>query len=230
VVTYAVGRAIIEAATAVREKLLRYAGEQMEIDPGDLEIVDGVVRPRGAPSEGRRLADLAKELDGFGVTTEPIEGHGGANRPGRAPTVSGHLVHVRVDPETGHVDVLRYVIAQDVGRALNPALVDGQLRGGAAQGLGWALTEGLVFDERGQLLTGSFLDYAMPTAISVPEIETILIEVPAPDGPFGAKGVGEAPVCGSPGAVANAIAAATGRRLRHLPMTPPRIWAALQEA
>jgi CO/xanthine dehydrogenase Mo-binding subunit len=230
VVTYAVGRAIIEAATAVREKLLRYAGEQMEIDPGDLEIVDGVVRPKGTPTGGRSLKDFAKELDGFGVTTEPIEGHGGASRPGRAPTVSGHLVHVRVDPETGHVDVLRYVIAQDVGRALNPALVDGQLRGGAAQGLGWALSEGLVFDERGQLLTGSFLDYAMPTAISVPEIETILIEVPAPDGPFGAKGVGEAPVCGSPGAVANAVAAATGRRLRTLPMTPPRIWAALQEA
>jgi CO/xanthine dehydrogenase Mo-binding subunit len=230
VVTYAVGRAIVEAAGLAREKLLRYAGEQMEIDAGDLEIVGGVVRPKGSPSGGRSMVDLAGQLDGFGVQVAPIEGHGGTSRPSRAPTVSGHLAHVRVDPETGRAEVLAYVLAQDVGRAINPALVDGQLRGGAAQGIGWALLEGLQFDEHGQLLTGSFMDYAVPLASGVPHIETILIEVPSPDGPFGAKGVGEAPVCGSPGAIANAVAAATGVRMRALPMTAPRIWAARQAA
>jgi CO/xanthine dehydrogenase Mo-binding subunit len=227
VITYAVGRAVQEAAKAARDKLLRFASESMEIAPADLEIVGGMVRPKGSPDQGLSVVDLAGRLDGFGVEFEPIEGHGGTPRPGRAPTVSGHLAHVRVDPETGQVDVLGYVIAQDVGRALNPALVDGQLRGGATQGIGWALYEGLQFDDQGQLLTGSFMDYAVPMAGDVPRIETILVEVPSPDGPFGAKGVGEAPVCGSPGAIANAIAAATGTRMRAMPMTAERVWAAM---
>jgi CO/xanthine dehydrogenase Mo-binding subunit len=120
------------------------------------------------------------------------------------------------------------VIAQDVGRALNPALVEGQMRGGATQGIGWALFESLDHDEDGRLLTSSFLDYALPTAERVPEIETLIVEVPAPDGPFGAKGLGEAPVVGAPAAVANAVAAATGTRFRELPMTAPRVWKALR--
>jgi CO/xanthine dehydrogenase Mo-binding subunit len=135
-----------------------------------------------------------------------------------------------VDPETGEVTVLRYVLAQDVGHALNPALVEGQLMGGATQGIGWSLLEGLAFDEQGQMLTGSFMDYAVPSASAMPQIETILVEVPAPDGPFGAKGVGEAPVCGSTGAIANAVAAAAGVRMRELPMTARRIWAARNAA
>ena len=113
---------------------------------------------------------------------------------------------------------------------MNPALVEGQMRGGAAQAVGWALYEELVHDEQGQLLTGSFLDYAVPTSKTVPAIDTLIVEVPAPDGPFGAKGVGEAPVVAGPAAIANAVAAATGIRLRELPMTPPRVWAALQPA
>ncbi|MBM4409595.1 MAG: xanthine dehydrogenase family protein [Chloroflexi bacterium] len=230
VVTYATGRAIQRAAAAAREKLLRYASELMEIEPADLEIVDGVVQPRGSPGKGRTVAELATSLDGFSATPEPIEGHGGAPRPSRAATVSGHLVHVRVDPETGEARVVRYVLAQDVGHALNPALVAGQLTGGAIQGIGWSLLESLRFDEGGQLLTGSFMDYAVPGALDVPRIEMVLVEVPAPDGPFGAKGVGEAPVCGSTGAIANAVAAAAGVRMYELPMTPPKVWARLQQS
>jgi CO/xanthine dehydrogenase Mo-binding subunit len=142
--------------------------------------------------------------------------------------VAAHLSHVRVDRETGEVEVLGHVIAQDVGRALNPALVEGQMRGGVTQGIGWALYEQLEHDEDGRLLTGSFLDYAMPRAESVPEIDTLIVEVPAPDGPYGAKGIGEAPVVAAPAAVANAVAAALGTRLYQLPMTPPRIWEALR--
>jgi CO/xanthine dehydrogenase Mo-binding subunit len=102
------------------------------------------------------------------------------------------------------------------------------MRGGATQGMGWALFEQLDHDEDGRLLTGSFLDYAIPTAERVPEIETLIVEVPAPDGPFGAKGIGEAPVVGAPAAIANAVHSATGVRIRTLPMTPPRIWAAIR--
>ena len=122
--------------------------------------------------------------------------------------------------------MLAYVASQDVGRALNPALVDGQIQGGVAQGIGWALLEELIHDEHGQLLTGSLLDYAVPSFDDVPEIETLLLEVPAPDGPFGARGVGEAPVIPVAAAIANAVAAATGLRLRALPMTSERLWRA----
>jgi CO/xanthine dehydrogenase Mo-binding subunit len=119
-------------------------------------------------------------------------------------------------------------IAQDVGRALNPALVEGQMRGGTTQGIGWALFEELSHDVSGRLETGSFLDYAIPAAEHVPEIDTLIVEVPAPDGPFGAKGIGEAPVVPAAAAIANAVAAAAGVRIHELPMTPPRVWAALQ--
>ena len=103
------------------------------------------------------------------------------------------------------------------------------MRGGVAQGIGWALLEELIHDDGGQLLTGSFLEYTIPSADAVPEIETLIVEVPAPDGPFGAKGVGEAPVIAAPAAVANAIAAATGARMDELPMTAPRVWKALTD-
>jgi len=117
-------------------------------------------------------------------------------------------------------------VSQDVGRALNPALVEGQMRGAAAQGIGWALHEELIHDSEGQLMTGSFLDYALPRAHQVPDIDTLVVEVPAPDGPFGAKGIGEASVIPAGAAVASAIVAAGGPRMRELPMTPRRVWAA----
>jgi CO/xanthine dehydrogenase Mo-binding subunit len=173
------------------------------------------------------IADLAKKVLTFGSPHEPVEGYAGVAQTSRAPSAAAHLAHVRVDRETGAVVPLRHVIAQDVGRMLNPAIVEGQLLGGTTQGLGWALYEELAHDEFGQLRTGSFVDYAIPSAGSLPPIELEIVEVPAPDGPFGAKGIGEAPVIAAAAAVANAIAAATGVRLRELPMTPGRVWAAL---
>jgi CO/xanthine dehydrogenase Mo-binding subunit len=226
-VTYTVGRAVQRAAEAARQKLLAAASEELEIAPGDLEVVDGVVRAVGAPDRSITVEELAKETLRFGGRYEPIEGHGGSAQTSQAPSVAAHIAHVRVDEDTGEVELLGYVVVQDVGRALNPALVEGQMRGGAAQAIGWALYEELIHDEAGQLLTGSFLDYAIPTADRLPTIDTVMVEVPAPDGPFGAKGIGEAPVVPGPAAIANAIRAATGARLRQLPMTPPRVWAAL---
>jgi CO/xanthine dehydrogenase Mo-binding subunit len=228
-VTYTVGPAVQRAAEAARVKLLAAASEELEIAPEDLEVVDGVVRAVGAPDRSITVAEIAGKALRFGGRYEPIEGHGGSAQTSSAPSVAGHLAHVRVDRETGEVDVLRLVVAQDVGRALNPALVEGQMRGGVTQGLGWALLEELAHDEDGRLLTGSFLDYAIPAADHVPEIETLIVEVPAPDGPFGAKGIGEAPVVAAPAAIANAVAAATGTRMHELPITPARLWARLRE-
>ena len=228
-VTYTVGKAVLNAAEAARHKLLTAASEELEIAPDDLEVVDGVVRAVGAPDRSITVEEIARKTLRFGGRHEPIEGHGGSAQIRGAPSVAAHLAHVRVDRQTGEVELLAHVIAQDVGRALNPALVEGQMRGGTTQGMGWALFEQLDHDEDGRLVTGSFLDYAIPVAERVPEIETLIVEVPAPDGPFGAKGIGEAPVVAAAPAIANAVAAATGVRFRELPMTPPRVWAALRE-
>jgi CO/xanthine dehydrogenase Mo-binding subunit len=226
-VTYTVGRAVQRAADEARERLLDVASRELEIAPEDLEIVDGSVRPAGSPSRALSVEELAKKVLTFGSPYAPVEGYAGVAQTSRAPSAAAHLTHVRVDRETGAVDVLHHVIAQDVGRMLNPALVEGQLLGGTAQGLGWALYEELAHDELGQMRTGSFVDYAIPAFGSMPPIELQIVEVPAPDGPFGAKGIGEAPVIAAAAAVANAIAAATGVRMRELPMTPVRVWAAL---
>jgi CO/xanthine dehydrogenase Mo-binding subunit len=229
-VTYTVGKAVEGAARAARAKVLAAASQELEIAPDDLEVVDGVVRAIGAPDRSITVEEIARKALRFGGRYEPIEGHGGSAQTVGAPSVAAHISHVRVDRETGEIELLRHVIAQDVGRALNPALVEGQMRGGATQGMGWALFEQLDHDENGHLITGSFLDYAIPVADRVPEIDTLIVEVPAPNGPFGAKGIGEAPVVAAPAAIANAVAAATGTRLRELPMTPPRVWAALGDA
>lgn len=229
-VTYTVGRAVQRAAAQAREQLLVVAAEELEIAPEDLEIVDGSVQPRGVPDKSVPIDELAARILQFGSPYPPVEGHGRVSQP-RAPQAAAHLCHVGVDFRTGAVTVLKHVVAQDVGRALNPALVEGQMRGGVAQGLGWALLEELAHDGHGQLTTGSFVDYALPTAATVPWIETEIVEVPAPEGPYGAKGVGEAPVVAVAGAVANAVAAAVGGfRVRQLPMTPERVWRLLNDA
>lgn len=226
-VTYTVGRAVEHAAAEAREQLLSVAADELEISPEDLEIVDGSVQPKGVPGKAMAIDQLASKILQFGGKYPPVEGRGRVSQP-QAPQSAAHVSHVRVDPDTGGVTVLAHVVAQDVGRALNPALVEGQMHGGTTQGLGWALLEELAHDEHGQLTTGTFVDYALPTAAFTPMIDTEIVEVPAPEGPYGAKGVGEAPVVAVAGAVANAIAAATGGvRIRQLPMTAERVWRAL---
>ncbi len=226
-VTYTVGRAVERAALQARERLLEVAADELEISPLDLEIVDGTIQPVGVPAKALPIDELAPKILSFGSHHMPVEGHG-RSAQSQAPQAAAHLSHVRVDPETGAVTVLAHVIAQDVGRALNPALVEGQMQGGTVQGLGWALLEELAHDDHGQLTTGTFMDYAMPTALGTPAIDAQIVEVPAPEGPYGAKGVGEAPIVGVAAAVGNAIAAATGGvRLTRLPMTPQRVWRAV---
>jgi CO/xanthine dehydrogenase Mo-binding subunit len=226
-ITYTYGPAVERAAAEARERLLDAAAAELEIAPEDLELVDGEVRPVGAPGRAIAIADLAAKTYTFGSPHRPIEGYGSTAQVSRAPGAAAHLSHVRVDRETGDVTLLAHVIAQDVGKALNPALVEEQMHGGTAQGIGWALLEELAYDDDGQLRGGSFAEYALPSSDLVPPIETLIVEVPAPDGPFGAKGVGEPPVVAVPAAIANAVAAATGARLTELPMTAARVWDAL---
>jgi CO/xanthine dehydrogenase Mo-binding subunit len=228
-VTYILGNAVRAAAEDAKEQLLRVASSELEIDESDLELVDGEVRPVGVPQRGTSIASIAAKVTGFAGPAPPIEGHGTGLPPELSPSAAVAMVHVRVDPDTGRVEVLEYVAAQDVGRALNPDLCEGQMRGGAVQSIGYALHEQLVHDEEGQLTTGSFLNYSIPDIEDVPQIETIIVEVPSPHGPFGAKGIGESAIAPGAPAIANAIANATGVRLRELPMTAPRVWRALRE-
>ena len=155
---------------------------------------------------------------------------------GEAPSVGARsacaqLAEVEVDPETGQVDVLRLVAVQEVGRAINPAIVEGQIEGGVYQGLGYALTEDLLADpDSGALLTGTFMDYRIPTVKDGPRVETVVIEMPDDEGPFGAKGVAEPSIILTAPAIANAILAAAGVCPTTLPMTPERVYAALRAA
>lgn len=224
-ITYSAGRAIRRAAEETGRRLLAAAAIQLEIAVEDLELVDGSVRPRGTPERAIPIAKLVRAHARAGRS--PIEAQAGSDEPSLAPSVSGHVVRIRVDRETGAVTILADHVVQDVGRVLNAALVVGQQHGAAAQGIGWATLERLVHDGNGQLLSGTFLDYALPRAEDVGRLEATSVEVPAPDGPLGAKGIGEAPVIAGAAAIANAVAAATGIRLRELPMTRPRVWRAL---
>jgi len=139
-----------------------------------------------------------------------------------------HIADVEVDPETGKVTILRYTAVQDAGKAIHPSYVEGQMQGGVVQGIGWALNEEYVYNESGQMLNASFLDYRMPTSLDLPMIETIIVEVPNPGHPYGVRGVGEVPIVPPPAALSNAIHKAIGVRLRDLPMSPPKVVKALQ--
>jgi CO/xanthine dehydrogenase Mo-binding subunit len=228
-VTYCLGNAVAAAAGDARDQILRYASNELEIDAADLEIVAGEVRARGAPQRSLPLAKIGSRLTGFGTSYPPIEGHGTTVPADLAPSAAAAIVHVRVDRETGRVELVDYVAAQDCGRALNPALVEGQMHGGAVQSIGYALHEELVHDTDGELVTRSFVNYALPRIESVPVIETLVVEVPAPHGPLGARGIGESAIVPGAAAIGNAIRAATGVRMRELPMTPPRVWRALRD-
>ena len=147
-----------------------------------------------------------------------------------APNAAAHVVDVEVDPETGKVDVLRYTAFQDIGTAVNPVQVEGQMQGGAAQGIGWALSEEYQFDDDGAMSNPTLLDYRLPTAADLPFIDANIIEVPSPDHPLGIRAVGQVPIVPPAAALANAIYRATGVRLSRLPMNPERVYWALVEA
>jgi xanthine dehydrogenase molybdenum-binding subunit len=217
-VTYATGWAAYEAGQDIKRQLIQRAALLWDVDPSKVTYEDGCLH---GPGEKRiTFRELAAKL---AKTGGPVIGRGTSthNKPGGA--FATHLVDVEVDPETGKVTILRYTAAQDVGTAIHPSYVEGQVQGGVVQGIGWALNEEYVYDADGRMRNASFLDYRMPTSLDVPMIEPLLVEVPNPDHPFGVRGVGEVPIVPPPAAIANAIHQALGVRLRQLPMSPPRV-------
>ncbi len=213
ITTGTVGYAVAAAAADAKRQLFEIAAEQLEAAPEDLEIVDGSVRVRGVPDRKLAIGELAMG----GSAYPPVLGQGRTRIDRQSPAFTVHLCRVRVDRATGAYRVTAYAAIQDVGRAINPPEVVAQIHGGAVQGLGRALGEQLVYDAGGQLRTGSFLDYELPTADQVPDIDVQIIEVPASTG-IGTRGVGEPPAVPGPAAVVNAIASATGVRIRTIPI------------
>ena len=226
--TYAMGAAVLSAARDARNQILTIAADMLEASSTDLDIEGDKIVVRGAPGKSVALTRIASESMRFAGRYEPIYGRGRSANRVSSPMYTVHLAKVAVDPETGEVRVLDYVAIQDVGLAINPGQVEGQIHGGVTQGLGWALFEHLVHDESGQLLTSNLMDYALPHSFNVPNIQIELVEVPSDLGPYGAKGVGEPPVVPVGAAIANAVHDAIGVRMAHLPITPERIFTALQ--
>ncbi len=228
--TYTVGAAVQKAAQDARHQILTIAAEMLEASAEDMELLDGKVMVKGVPEKFVTLQQIAAKTMNFGAPYEPVFGRGRSAIRVASPSFAVHVARVAVDPETGEVRVLDYIAAQDVGRAINPAEVEGQIHGGVVQGIGWALFEGMVYDESGQLLTSTLMDYALPVSHDVPTITPILIEVSSELGPFGARGVGEPPVVPVAAAIANAINDAVGVRMTEIPMTPERVLDSMSNA
>ena len=227
-VTFATGMAVVRAAEKVVAELKGRAARIWDIAPDQVDWQDGAAVCRDpAKGAGKRLT-LAALASQSAWTGGPISAQVSLNAEHAAPGFGVHLCDVEVDPETGRVTVLRYTAAQDVGRAIHPAYVEGQIQGGVAQGVGWALNEEYVFDSDGRMENAGFLDYRVPVASDLPMIDAILVEVPNPSHPYGVKGVGEVPIVPPLAAVANAVRAATGVRINDLPLSPSRICAALE--
>lgn len=219
------------AAHATGQELIRQLKERAaklwEVSADAVDFKDGVFSYRNDPEKRLTFKQLAARIDETGspvvtqVSTGPDGSGGGA--------FATHIVDVEVDPDTGKVKILRYTAVQDVGTAIHPSYVEGQMQGGVVQGIGWALNEEYIYNDRGEMTNASFLDYRMPTTLDLPMIDTILVEVPNVAHPYGVRGVGEVPIVPPPAALANAIYRATGVRMRDLPMSPGRVTKALLE-
>jgi CO/xanthine dehydrogenase Mo-binding subunit len=224
---YSLGPAVLAAAREARQQVLSIASEMLEASVDDLSLENNRVVVRGVPDKSLELKEIARESMRFGGQYAPVYGRGRVANANSSPMYAAHVARVAVDPDTGEVHVLDYATAQDVGCAINPAEVEGQIHGGVTQGIGWALLEGLEYDEEGQPLTATFMDYAMPHSQDVPNISTTLVQIPSALGPFGAKGVGEPPVIPVAAAIANAIYDAVGARVYTIPMTAERVYTAI---
>ena len=225
--TFATGMAVVRAAEKVVADLKARAAKIWDTAPENVEWSGGKAHCLDA-SKGEVQPLTLKGLASQAARTGgPISAEVSLNAQGAGPGFAVHVCDVEIDLETGHVKVLRYTAAQDVGRAIHPSYVEGQLQGGAAQGIGWALNEEYIFDAEGRMENAGFLDYRVPVASDLPMIDTVLVEVPNPRHPFGAKGVGEAPIVPPLATVANAVRGAIGVRMCDLPLSPPKIRAAL---
>ena len=223
-VTFAVGMAVVEAARQLIDDMCSRAARLWDVDRRNVEWVDG----RAQNVKGDRPPLTLEELAaGSAGTGGPLSATSTINPRGVGVAFSTQICDVEVDPDTGRVTILRYTVTQDAGRAIHPDYVEGQMQGGAVQGIGWAIGEEYIFDQSGTMENPSFLDYRMPVASDLPMIDTVVVEVPNPDHPYGVRGVGEVGIVPPLAAVANAVYAATGRRIRELPLSPVRVLEAL---
>lgn len=227
--TSSVANAVIAAAQEVRQKLIDLAADHFEASPDDIELRDSQAQVKGVPDRSVSIAQLASIAQSKRDGPGPLVGEGTAALGQNAPGFVAHLARVKVDPDTGKVTLLEFVAVQDVGFALNPLMVEGQIHGGVVQGIGFGLHERMIYDESGELLTASFMDYDIPKAGSVPNVDAILVNNTAPNRPFGARGVGEPPITAPAAAIANAIKNATGVRVEAIPVTPESLWRAMHK-
>ena len=223
-VTFKTGFAAYTAAQDIKEQMKARAARIWEVSPEDVEYVDGVLQHKSDPELRLTFRQMAARQT---PTGGPIVGRAGVNPPGAGPALATHIVDVEVDPDTGKVTILRYTALQDAGKAIHPSYVEGQIQGGVAQGIGWALNEEYFVNDRGHMVNSSYLDYRMPTSLDLPMIDTVVVEVANPNHPYGVRGVGEVCIVPPMAAIANAVYNATGVRMDTLPMNPGSVLEAL---
>ena len=223
-VTFKTGWACYEAAQDVKRQMVERAARIWEVSPDDVDYADGALSHKSDPELRFTFKELAGRLNSTGG---PIVGRANVNPRGVGGAFAVNIVDVEVDPETGKVEILRYTALQDVGKAVHPGYVEGQIQGGVSQGIGWALNEEYFFNDKGEMANSSFLDYRMPTSLDLPMIDTVIVEVANPGHPYGVRGVGEVPIVPPMAAIANAIHDAIGVRMQVLPMSPGNILEAL---
>ena len=225
-VAFATGWAAYEAAQDVVRQMKARAAMIWETTEDDVDFADSVFTRISDSEQQLTFKELSRRLNETGGS---LVGKGTVSPRGVGPAFAHHIVDVEVDTETGKVDVLRYTAIQDAGKAIHPSYVEGQIQGGVVQGIGWALNEEYYYNDEGVMANSSLLDYRMPTSLDLPMIDTILVEVPNPGHPYGARGVGEVPIVPPLAAMANAVSRAIGVRMRDLPMNPGAILEALWE-
>jgi xanthine dehydrogenase molybdenum-binding subunit len=228
--TYVIGNAVVDAGKKIRQILLERAAKRLETVPDKLDVKEGEVYVKLDPKKVVSVAEISHDaIYEYGTDGQHITATGTHQSLTHCPNFQAGFAEVEVDTETGVIKVLKFVLAHDIGRAINPQNVEGSLEGGAAQGIGYALSEDLIIDKNtGEVLTDSFATYKMPSTLDMPDLEVVLVEEPAPTGPFGAKGVGEPGMTNVAPAIANALYDAVGIRIHSLPMTPEKVLEALK--
>ena len=226
--TFATGMAVIEACEDVIAECKKRAALTWGVDADQVEWQDGKVVPAAGVNADVKPLSLADIAGNAAKTGGPIQGRASLNAQGAGASFSVNITDMKVDRDTGKVDVLSFTAIQDAGTAIHPAYVEGQMQGGAAQGLGWALNEEYIFDDDGVMENAGFLDYRIPVASDLPMIDTQIIEVPNPSHPYGVRGVGETPIVAPLAAASNAVSRALGQRVCDLPLSPPRVLAELE--
>ena len=223
-VTFKTGFACYTAAQDIKQQMMERAAKLWEVTVDDVEYVDGVLQHKSDPELRLTFQQMAARQNNTGG---PIVGSAGVNPGGAGPALGTHIVDLEVDPDTGKVTILRYTALQDAGKAIHPSYVEGQIQGGVAQGIGWALNEEYFINDQGHMVNSSYLDYRMPTSLDLPMIDTVIVEVANPNHPYGVRGVGEVCIVPPMAAISNALYQAIGVRMNSLPMNPGNVLEAL---